>query len=409
MSIFSKADILLPKYDKNDSLWNKWAVIACDQFTSEPDYWERVIDNVGKADSALNYIIPEAFLGTDKEANIEALVKNKMDNLNACNFNTYSSSVFYTERILPDGTIRHGLIGKIDLEEYDFNKGSTSAIRATEATVLERIPPRCAVRAKAKIELPHILLLMDDPENRILSETENMKPLMKTVYDFDLMENGGHITAYLPEGELAEKICDMIFEYENSKKLSQNNAVVYAVGDGNHSLAAAKAHWMNLKKAGAAMTHPARYALVELGALADKSLEFEPIYRVVKNCDKNDFISSIKKITGDGNQSFKMITADGEEVLSFSNPTHALTVGSLQDFIDLYAASHPEIICDYIHGENVVRELVSDKNTVGFLFDTIEKAELFPYVEKHGSLPRKTFSMGEARSKRYYIESRMIV
>lgn len=403
-TIFSPAEILLPKFAKDSEKMGKWAVIACDQFTSEAKYWEECREIIGDAPSTYEYILPEAYLGTGLEkihgdeiaANMKSFDSEKMQTVNG---------LIYLERTLPNGKIRHGIIGKMDLEQYDYSVGSKSPIRATEATVVERIPSRCKVRASAVIELPHILVLIDD-KNGVFAKADELKKNCAVAYDFELMQGGGHVVGYELTGENLAEMMKTIAEYE---KIS--GGVVYAMGDGNHSLAAAKAHWENRKAEGADMNDPARYALCEITALSDDSLVFEPIYRVIKNCDPCDLTEALSKITaeGSGEQSVQMITANGEKTLHFTEQSHALTVGTLQIFIDDYIKSHPGVICDYIHGEEVIRRLAEASDAVGFLMDGMDKNELFSYVDAHGTLPRKTFSMGEAESKRYYLEARQIV
>lgn len=401
-TIFQNAAILLPK-DGTDL--TKWAVVACDQFTSCPAYWAECEAIIGDAPSAYNYILPEAYLETEKEQTHGAKITASMNAFSADGMKKFDG-ILYIERTLPNGTVRHGMVGKIDLEAYDYSVGSASPVRATEATVLERIPPRCKVRSEAAVELPHILILIDDKPGIIASlgaEKETLAPL----YDFDLMQGGGHIAGWGVEGAALDSLLEKIDAYEKSTA-----GVVYAMGDGNHSLAAAKAHYENVKAAlgDAAKDHPARYALCEITALGDDSLVFEPIYRVILGCDPADVTAELAKITaaGKGEEEITVIVGEKEEVVHFTAPSHALTVGSLQSFIDDYIKTHPGVKCDYIHGEDTTRALAKEAGTVGFVFDGMDKSELFPYVEKHGTLPRKTFSMGEAESKRYYLEMREI-
>ena len=401
--IFSSARILIPSFCSDPEKMSKWAVIACDQFTSEPEYWDKCRDIVSGAHSAYDYIMPEAYLETEIEAEHNSEIEMNMQAFDASSMKEIDG-LLYVERTLPNGTVRHGIVGKIDLEAYDYSVGSTSSVRATEATVVERIPPRRKIRASAKVELPHILILIDDNAG-IFAEAEEQAKSDTPVYDFDLMLGGGHITAYALTDSALSTIEAKIDTYEADK-----SGVIYAMGDGNHSLAAAKAHWENVKRETGDMSHPARYALCEITALADESLVFEPIYRIVKNCDKVDFLGELSKISTTDKRDQKItVINDGEtKELWFDDPAHALTVGTLQIFIDEYIKSHPGVVCDYIHGEDSLYKLCESEDTVGFLFDGMDKSELFPYVEAHGALPRKTFSMGEAESKRYYIELRQI-
>jgi len=401
-TIFKSAKILLPK-EGTDLV--KWAVVACDQFTSEPAYWAKCEEIIGDAPSAYNFILPEAYLETEKEALHGKKITESMNAFSEADMKPFDG-ILYIERTLPGGTVRHGMVGKIDLEAYDYSVGSKSPVRATEATVLERIPPRCKVRSEAVVELPHILILIDDKDG-IIRGLGEIKESLTPVYDFTLMQGGGSIAGWGVAGADLDTLLGKIAAYEASA-----SGVVYAMGDGNHSLAAAKAHYENVKAAlgEAAKDHPARYALCEITALGDDSLVFEPIYRVIQNCDPADVLYHLAKITaaGSGEEEITVLVGEKEETVHFTAPSHALTVGTLQNFIDDYIKAHPGVKCDYIHGENTTRDLAKDAHTVGFVFDGMDKMELFPYVEAHGTLPRKTFSMGEAESKRYYLEMREI-
>ena len=403
-TIFTEAEILLPPYPPTDERFTKWGIIACDQFTSEPEYWDEAGRTAGD-ESALSLILPEAYLGKDMQKTHEEKIARAMKTLPPM-MKKYDGTMVYLERTLPDGRVRKGIVGKIDLEAYDYNKGSVSPVRATEATVLERIPPREAVRREATVELPHVMLLIDD-QIGIFAYLDGIKAKLDILYDFDLMLGGGHVKGYRVTGDALDALTSLLGKYESEK-----SGVVYAIGDGNHSLAAAKSHYEHIKGT-VGENHPARYALCEVVAIGDEALEFEPIYRVVSTADTADFLSELAKVTEDADgtedgQSVTVITGGGQKAVRFTRPTHALTVGTLQDFIDGYAASHPGTSCDYIHDEGSLLSLASKSGSVGFLFSGMAKDELFPYVAAHGSLPRKTFSMGEARSKRYYIEARQI-
>ena len=402
-TIFSAAEICLPSFAANDERMAKWAVIACDQFTSEISYWEKCRNFIGEHPSAYRYILPEAYLGKEQEKAHREIISESMKAFSLKEMMTVNGLI-YLERTLPNGSVRHGIIGKIDLEKYDYSAGSKSAVRATEATVVERIPPRCAIRSSAEIELPHILVLIDDKYG-VFDKAKELSKSAEALYDFDLMLGGGHVSGYGFTGRLLDEMMEAITEYER-----KSEGVVYAMGDGNHSLAAAKALWEQRKSGGAAEDDPARYALCEITALGDESLEFEPIYRVLTGIDVKEFEEAFASVSadGDGEQTVIMVTAEGEKTVHFTEQSHALTVGTLQNFIDQYISEHTEAECDYIHGEDVLRKLACEKNSVGFLMDGMDKNDLFGYVDKHGTLPRKTFSMGEAESKRYYIEARKI-
>ena len=400
-TIFSSAKILLP--DVSDP--EKWAVIACDQFTSEPDYWEKCEKLIGSSPSAYDFILPEAFLGTGKEAEKKEMILKAMQTVDT--YPTYTVDGFIAlERTLPDHTVRRGIIGKLDLEHYDYSLVSSSLIRATEKTVVSRIPPRVRIRSEATVELPHILVFTR-PGCGFIKKAFLLKEGKSPDYDFELMMGGGHVRGYSLTGEAKTELEEWIVSYEK-----ENTDILFAVGDGNHSLAAAKAFYEQLKTnlGPRALDHPARYALCELVDIADDSICFEPIYRIMTKCDPEDVLRKLSVIcSADGEQKFKTITADSEQEMSFSDPCHPLTAGTIQSFIDEYIKENPGVKCDYIHGEENLLNLARNERTVGFLFDGIEKKELFKQIAENGTYPRKTFSMGEAKSKRYYYEMRSLI
>lgn len=404
-TIFTPADILLPDYAPCDENWSKWAVIACDQFTSEPEYWEAAERDAAGAMSTLGLILPEVYLGTPAEQIRDSEIRKNMETV--CEkLRAYPDSMIYLERTLPDGKIRRGIVGKVDLEEYDYSPASSSAIRPTEETVVDRIPPRVAVRRRAAVELPHVMLLMDDPENQVIAPLAEQKADMELLYSFPLMQDGGFAAGYHITGNVQERLLGVLADYEARRQ----GSVVYAVGDGNHSLASAAAYYAELKDtlgAEAAKAHPARYALVEIVNLYDASLEFEPIYRLLKNCDPADVLAELEKSAG-GAGTATAVTGAGEGTVSLPGG-HTLDVGCLQLFIDGYIKTHPGVVCDYIHGEDSLRTLSAAEGCLGFFCTGVDKETLFPYVTANGSLPRKTFSMGEAKSKRYYLEARKII
>ena len=402
-NIFSESDILLPNFAPNDGAFTKWAVIACNQFTSDISYWDETEKIVGDSPSTYNYILPEAFLETERAERKTESFKCFMSEVSNAPFVPLNGFI-YVERTLGNGKIRRGIIGKVDLEEYDFRSDAMANIRATEQTVAERIPPRSALRAAASIELPHAMIFSDD-KNGLFKKARDIAANCPVIYDFDLMQGGGHIKGYLIKDENAETLSDIISENEGLCPIP------YAVGDGNHSLAAAKALYDSKKTelGNAASAHPARYALCEIVSIFDDAIEFEPIHRIVKNVDVTDLLTSLSAIAeaGNGKQETRVITNDGEKLYTFTKLSHDMTVGTLQNFIDGYLRSHPEAICDYIHGEDELRLLVNE-TSVAFMFDGFDKSNLFSYI-KNGPMPRKTFSMGDARSKRYYLEARKIV
>ena len=409
---FSAADILLPDFEKTAG--EKWACIACDQFTSEPEYWEETERTVGDAPSALRLVLPELYLGEGDGARIEK-IHAAMEEYEKGVLTEHKNAMIYLCRLCPTGKVREGLIGKIDLEAYDYHKETAAPIRATEGTVLSRIPPRVRVRRGAALELPHVMLLVDDAENKLFSMLKSAKDGMKQAYSFPLMQGGGKAEGYfLGEKEQAEAL-----EILTSLHAGEKDPLVFAVGDGNHSLASAKAYYEELKESlgEAAKTHPARYALVEVVNIHSEALVFEPIYRVVFGADRADLMSAMSEFAstrkgGGGRQKvtvvFKEDNEKCKENFTFGDGAHSLTVGTLQMFLDEYVASHEGVEVDYIHDIASLEALAMKDGAVGFLFDGMEKSELFSAVDRDGSLPRKTFSMGSAREKRYYLEARRI-
>lgn len=403
---FAPADILLPA----DCDWEKWAVVACDQFTSQPEYWEQVEKNVGDAVSTFKLILPEMFLSGGNTEDRIAAIHNAMDQyINEDVFKTYDDAFIYLERVQSDGRVRKGVIGMVDLECYDYNKGSTSLIRATEGTVLERIPPRQAVRREASIELPHVMLLIDDPENTVIGPLAECKDC---VYDFDLMEGGGHACAYLVPDDKKQGIADAL-----NKLLDHSEGqLLFAVGDGNHSLATAKACYEELKQEigeEAALKHPARWALAEIVSLYDDALTFEPIHRVLFDVEPQKVIEALKEYYPDHKEGasdeghvIEYVTGAGNGFITIMNSDSNLPVGTLQKFIDDYLAKNSGTI-DYIHDE-IARDFGAKPGCIAFMLPPMEKNSLFESIVADGALPRKTFSMGHAEDKRYYIEARKI-
>lgn len=413
---FHSADILIPN-DKVDM--SKWAVIACDQYTSEPEYWDAVTAEVGGAPSTLSLILPELYLEDSDVSERIANIHKAMDKYIADGiFTEYKNAMVYVERVQSNGIVRKGLIGAIDLEKYDFSKGSTSEVRATEATVIERIPPRIKVRNGAPLELPHIMILIDDPEDTVIGALD--KTSMKKLYDTKLMQNGGSISGYLVDEAAQEKIDSALSALADpdafNKKygLSGQPVLLYAMGDGNHSLATAKEFYEQLKKANPDKdfsNHPARYALAEIVDLHSDALKFEAIHRLVYDVDCDDLLYELSHALelNDAESSQYVITCcDGTEVKEYIHKqTSNLSVGSLQNFLDSYIKNKGGKI-DYIHGIENVKALAEKHNGIAFILPDMDKSELFPTVIKDGALPRKTFSMGHADDKRFYIEARKI-
>ena len=411
-NIFQPADILLPK---NVDL-EKWAVIACDQFTSDQAYWDRVREKAGNAPSAIHLILPEAELGSPSEEESIASIHRTMDEyLNEELFTLYPNSYIYVERTLENGTIRKGLIGKLDLNAYNYLPGSTSLIRATEKTVLERIPPRQRVRTGAPIELPHILMLCDDHQKTLIEPVEAKKDQMQKLYDFDLMENGGRIRGWLVTAEDAAAFDQALSVYgahyqEKYEGLS-GIPMLFAVGDGNHSLATAKSCYEALKATYPDQDlsdHPARYALVELENIHDEAQVFEPIHRVVMESAPDKLLEALKDYCAPEGYEVKWFTKDRSGTVMLDPKRSELAVGVLQDFLDTWLKENPGKL-DYIHDDEALLQLAAQDNAIGFLLPAMEKSQLFRGVIRDGALPRKTFSMGHSREKRYYLEGRKIL
>lgn len=417
---FAAPDILLPREDIDLS---KWAVIACDQYTSEPEYWNSVEANVGDAPSALRTVLPEVYLPVEtpeqqeaRLANIKATIDSYLDN---GVWQSGKEGFIVLDRATPIHPSRKGLVAAFDLEQYSYTPGNTALIRATEGTVLSRIPPRVKIRANARVELPHIMILIDDPEGTVVEKAWNAATATNTApcYDTDLMEGSGHIKGYFLDS--ASTVAQGVVDALTALKGDSVDKMLFAVGDGNHSLASAKAHWDNVKanlSEEERLTHPARYALAEIVNIHDKGLDFEPIHRVVFGISRDSFIEKAKehfapcglsvsdKATG-ANQEFIITSPDGNDLyMSMANPPHSLAVGSVQMFIDEMGYE-----VDYIHGEDSVRKLAADAATsVGILMPDISKHSFFDTIAAEGVFPRKTFSMGEAFEKRFYLEAKRI-
>ncbi len=367
--IFTPADILLPKEGTD---MTRWAAVACDQFSAEPAYWQTMSDFVGGAPSALRLMLPEAYLhAPDVEARKAAMCRTMEDYLVGDVFRKILSSYIFVERTLQNGAIRRGLVGKIDLEAYDWTPGAVSPIRSTEATVPERLPTRVELRRRTTLEMPHIVLFMDDPDDRVLGPAEPGEVL----YDFDLYAGGGHIRGRRIAGPAAEAVKAAIDALPGELK--------FAMGDGNHSLAAAKNRWEELKAAGAPMDHPARYALAELENLRDQAVAFYPIHRAVLDTDAGGFVEELSG--GDAGA----LAAEADRLAQ------------------AYVAKHGGRI-DYIHGTDAARALAARPGCGVWLLPALDKAALFPHILREGNYPKKSFSVGQTLDKRWYLECRKI-
>ena len=398
--------ILLPSKDIDPT---KWAVIACDQFTSQPDYWERLDDLVGDAKSTLKLIYPEAYLERDdKEERTQAINDTMQEYLAQGVFSEVEDFVL-VDRQIADGRHRIGLMISVDLDDYEYTPFNTALIKATEKTVVERLPARIAVRKGASIELPHIMLLMDDDKD-ILGQLYANRDSMDKLYDFTLNMGGGRLVGYrVKDSEKVRSRLEELASGEVSKsKYGVEQSIMFVVGDGNHSLATAKECWENIKKTltpEQTLTHPARYALCELVNLHDSSLEFSPIHRVMFNVGE-EFISYLQdRLVGDDTT---IANYKDKQYLLHINSSPSDAIADIQQAIDDYLATHSKAYVDYVHGEEYTLDVARSNDAVAIFMPTISKQSLFGYVARRGVLPRKSFSMGHAEDKRYYMEAKLI-
>lgn len=431
--IVKTPDILLP----NASIdLEKWAVIACDQYTSNEPYWKKVEAFVGDSPSTLNLIFPEFYLGKIDEAEKIKEIRDAMNDYVVKNVLENHHGMILVERKIKNAT-RYGLMAAIDLDAYDYTRTSTSWIRATEGTVAERIPPRMKIREGAPLELPHILVLVDDTEKLLIEPLVAMKDSHPVVYDFDLMMGSGHIRGYsLADPKVEAGIFEALAKLQSDESLTakygplnERNRILFAIGDGNHSLATAKEIWEKNKKEWGP-NHPARYAMVELENLHDPAQEFEPIHRIVLGL-KSPLRSAFEKEFGSdltieafpttdaliaavdqtklGVQSFGLMENGENLLVTFKHPRSALCVGSVQQFLDQLKKDGAFAEVDYLHGTEELTELSKKPSNAGIYLPPVQKHGFFEGIIKDGALPRKTFSMGEAFEKRFYIEARRIL
>jgi len=426
-------DILLPREDVD---MTRWSVVACDQYTSEPDYWKSLEEEVSESPSTLKLILPECYLESpDKAQRISQINRTMESYLSDGVLNETGTSLILVERKTPDSPSRWGLVAALDLEKYDYSKDSTSLIRATEGTILERIPPRKQIRQNAAIELPHIMVLIDDPDKTVIEPLQSRLESFQCLYDFELMKNGGHIRGF----RLSEE-SDILSIVRSMKKLADpdrfkslygaDDLILFAMGDGNHSLATAKAIWEDLKQRNRdnqeIMNHPSRWALVEIENIYDKGLLFEPIHRVVFNSSFADFQKYLGKYGKTEFKAFDSVPAlfehvssspefqilgyvdsDRTGVFEIDSPAATISAGTAQYAIDsLIHDTHATV--DYIHGIDTTERIGRQKGNFGVFLPALDKSDFFRTVAKDGSLPRKTFSMGHAHEKRYYLEARKI-
>jgi hypothetical protein len=437
MKIISDLGIQIPQVylPKPGTDLTKWAVIACDQFTSQPEYWNEVEKIVGDAPSTLNLTFPEVYLekpgGDERIQNVQAMMRKYMDE----GILQPHDGLVYMERTVA-GKTRKGIVLCLDLEAYDYTKGSSSLIRATEGTIVDRLPPRIKIREGATLELPHILVLIDDPNRTVVEPLSAAKSKLEKLYDFDLMLDSGHLAGYAVNQEFEDQVVEALRGLAQPESFAAKYGIgedqpvlLFAMGDGNHSLATAKAIWEKMKPQ-VGMDHPSRYALVEIENVHDEGLGVEPIHRVLFAL-KKDLFAELEKTLG-ANLTYKPIasademvkavdSADGEKqviglvgggkefgLLEIANVSSNLPVGTIQHFLDLFLKEGGAEKIDYVHGEDVTVKLGSQPNNAGFYLPGMSKSDLFKTVILDGALPRKTFSMGEAREKRFYMEARKI-
>ncbi len=412
---FKAADILLPK--KNIDL-TKWSVIACDQYTSEQEYWDELDKVVGESPSTLRITLPEIYLDDRVETRIKDINETMEKYLQDSLFDEFKDSIFYIKRKQKDGRIRDGIIGLVDLEEYDYNLESNSLIRATEKTIIERIPPRVEIRKNAFLELPHVMILIDDSKKEIIEGLREKVTSEEQVYNFELNMNGGHLEGYNLNDRLKEEVLSGLNKlmdkqtFEKKYGVKEKGVLLFAIGDGNHSLATAKNIYEDLKKTDKDyLNSSSRYALVELVNLHSEALEFEAIHRIIFNTNIDKMLKELYelyKINEDGKGQKVEIVLNGKtKSIYIENPKSNLAVGSIQIFLDNYLKKNKGKI-DYIHGCDTVRELSMNDNSIGFIFEAISKDEFFKTIILDGVLPIKTFSIGHACDKRYYTEARKI-
>lgn len=425
--------LLLPKPSID---YSKWAVIACDQFTSEPEYWEEVKEIVGDAPSTYHIILPEVYLGTLEEENRIKTTQNVMSKYLKNGIFRQNNDFVYVLRTT-NGKTRRGLMVCLDLEHYDYHEGSQTLIRATEGTILDRLPPRIRIRENAPLECPHILVLFDDPNDTVFGPLDEQLMTFEEVYDFDLMLGSGHLRGLtLKDEDCKQHIAQALEELVEPETFAEKynlisgtfQPLLFAVGDGNHSLATAKAIWEKLKPS-VGMNHPARYALVEIENIHDPALTFEPIHRllfeiqgdlieemkafwkeklIIKDIASFDEMKDIVDKADEPWHQVGLISPDGNKLIEIRKPVDNLAVGTLQRFLDQFLADDSSGKIDYVHGTDILLEKGQMHGNAGFYMPAIDKSELFKTVILDGALPRKTFSMGEAKEKRFYVECRRI-
>lgn len=436
MNCIHVPQILMPNTDTD---LYKWSVVACDQFTSQPEYWKETEANVGDAPSTLKLTLPEVYLeAEDEQVRVDAIHATMEQYLTDGTLQEYPKGFMLIERSFGKKYARNGLIVEVDLETYEYKKGANSLTRPTEMTVEERIPPRLRVRQTATVEIPHIMLLIDDPEETVIEPLMARKQEFQQIYDTDLMQKGGHIAGwFIPEGVETDRIMELVEQLADRTTFNARYGLKedypllnFAVGDGNHSMATAKAAWENIKQSlseAECENHPARYCLCEIVNIHDKSLEIEPIHRVVFNVEEDELLKAAEEYYSahgcklsvrdaarepyatSEEHAFVLCSTEGRKLVKVTNPAWGIAVATLQNFLDDYLSKNSLSKIDYIHGIDVVDSLSSQVGNVGFILPEVKKEDLFIGVIKDGVLPRKTFSMGEANEKRYYMECKKIM
>jgi len=410
MAVFQATELLIPRQE----LLDNWAVVACDQFTSQPEYWKEVREQVGDKPSAYHITFPEAELGKNEDARIASINDHMKRYLEGDVFRRFPNAYVYVERRLFDGSVRRGVVGVIDLEEYDYQSDAASAVRATEQTVVVRIPPRVRIRRGAALETSHVMLLMDDASGRVLDSLEKKKAALPQVYRFSLMQGGDEVEGRLVQGKDAEALDAALEAYEQDtrERFAETGKapLLYAVGDGNHSLAAAKTCWERLKQARpelAGTQHPARYAMVELQNIRDACQKFEPIHRLLTDVPVNKLLLAAKDVCGPGGLLVDWQAGERQGTLFLDKGKGTMAVAILQPLLDRFLHESGGSI-DYVHEEDTAARLAKRIGSIAFLMPKISKDDFFRSIVMDGVMPRKTFSMGHAWEKRYYLECRRI-
>jgi hypothetical protein len=420
----------------------KWAVVACDQYSSEREYWDDIAGYIGAAPSAFNLIFPECYLeDPDKGDRVHRIQKTMRHYVDQGVLRKTGPGFILVERRTPYGIHpRKGLVIAVDLEAYRYGTGVTTPIRPTEGTIVERLPPRMEIRRGAPLELPHIMLLIDDPGCTVIEPLYAKIDQLQALYDFDLMKDAGHVRGALVSepadlGRIASALEVIADRKAFEKRYGNADVLLFAVGDGNHSLATAKAIWEETKAAGgndpAIMDHPARYAMVELVNIYDEGLPFHPIHRVLFKVDEGalqkdlalagavfepmpwpDAVRKTDEVpmgAALAEHRFAMVSGGRSGLVRFAVPSAKLAAGTIQAVLDAHLASHPGTLIDYIHGTGSLETLARKPGNLGLYLPPIDKSSFFGTVIRDGVMPRKTFSMGEAPEKRFYVEARKIV